>query len=274
MGQPGQLQKGFCGPCAPGLSSPFSGPAGGLWPSGGGRPAAQQAPGATPAPTPTPIPTCVTPSIFADCFLDCTGTIDAGSPGPVCGWTFDQPFGAFGGSISFTPGLMSFNSTAANFPGATKPLAAPLAGVFDMTVQYQFSEFSAPLGSFESYFFSITNFDNSEYAQVILDDGGNVLVTAGPAAGSDFYTGTWTPNNGAHEVHLTIDSLGVPTLFIDGVLVPLAFSFNASEFPTFPTNAVSLYASDAFGGPQSSTVSDVFVTSGVLSEGTVFCCPT
>lgn len=203
------------------------------------------------------------------------GTIDGASPGPMCGWTFSEAFGVFGGSISFTPGVMTLNTTNANdFPGATKPLPAPLVTVNGLSGQFEFTEYATPPNVNTTYELFVTNQDLSEGLTIALFGDGSVAVQVGLPAAAATYTGAWTPNNGSHDVHFSTDALGVPTLYIDQVAIPLTFIGNSFSFPSFlPTNVVSFFGGSADPTPASSPVRNIFLTAGALGPATEFCCP-
>lgn len=254
-----------------GFVTPFGGPASGISPAGG-LPAQAAVPGVTPSPTPTPPPACVTADKFADCFATCTGTINFGSSGPLCGWTYKgQPVG---NNVTFTPGQMMVNVTSAHQrSGATKPLDSSLATVLSTTSQFRFQEFSTPLGAGSFYEFYVTDVTNTTSIYVYLDDTGFAFVQAGTTVAAQSYTGVWTPNNGAHTVHLTVDGAGVPTLSIDGALIAL------TPGGIFPSSAVGLpgdlvwISVDDFTGAAGATYTQIAVTTGVLPASTTFCCP-
>lgn len=260
------------GPCVPRSSvTPFGGPASGLWPSG----SAAFQPSPTPA-APSPVPTCITPSIFADCFGLCTGTINGAAPGPVCGWTYIEPFGALGGQFTFTPGVMSMDTfDADDFPIAAKPLSAPLASVFNMSGQFDFTEYSTPPNATTTYQLLVNNVDLSESFAVSLFGDGNIGVQAGDPTSIPFYVGTWTPVPGAaHVVHFSVDGAGVPTLYIDGVLHPLLFVANVPTFwASYPVNSVSYGGGAGTVAAGVSPLRNLFLTSGIVGPETVFCCP-
>lgn len=246
------------GPCvARPFITPFGGPASGLWPSGGSPP--------------IPEPSCTIASIFADCFRDCTGTISEASPGPICGWTFEAVFGPLGGTITFTPGSMAFNTAnATEFPGATKPIPQALGTVNGLTGQFQFTAPNAQ----NNYNFVITNSDLSEIVLVGLFADGNVGVQVGPPADVPFYTGMWVPTTGPHKVHFSINQNGVPSLFIDGVETPLAFVGTVFSFASsLPPNVAAFFVGLGSAAPASTPVMNAFVTRGVLGPETEFCCP-
>lgn len=256
--------------CRP--TAPFGGPASGLWPSGGG-PAPSAGPGVLVGPTP---PTCVTPAIFADCFRLCTGVINGGAPGPVCGWTYIEPFGALGGEFTFTPGVMSMDTAgAAEFPIAAKPLPALLATVFGISGQFGFTEYPTAPNASTTYQIFMNNTGLTETLSVSLFGDGSVVIQAGPPASIPTYTGTWTPTAGAaHVVHFVIDGVGVPTLFIDGVAVPLVFLGNVPSFgASYPANSISYGGGAAVAAAASSPLRNLFITAGATGPETEFCCP-
>src|SRR6266849_5962874 len=129
-----------CGSGRPGgfFGNPTSGPASSPWSNGGRSPAI------TPSP-PVPTPACRA-DIFSECFLQCSGDINVGTPGPICGWTF---FGNPGSDAIFTPGqvVLSAPSNSA-LPGIVKSLPSNLLSVFNLTLQWFFTE-TTNNGSYE-----------------------------------------------------------------------------------------------------------------------------
>lgn len=239
----------------PGIVTPFGGPASGLWPSGTARPS-----------PPLPIG-CGTADLFADCFAGCTGVIDAGSPGPVCGWTW----AGFGGSVSFTPGNMLFVGTPGQFPVGTKPLRASLAGVGNVTLQFAFTEKPPGLDT-RNYEIQVLDGSGNNIIDIFFTDfgfgiGNPLDVFVGPLATAEdwFAPGGWAPTTGAHVVHLTISALLVPTLFLDGVLVPLVDGGVAGD--------IALGAPDSLSAAEAGSFQKIFLASGIFPPTKVFCCP-
>lgn len=250
----------------PGFVTPFGGPASGISPAGG-------VPGPVPAVIVPPIPACVQASIFADCFNLCTGVINGAAPGPVCGWTYVEPFGPVGGQFTFTPGIMMMETfDADDFPIAAKPFAAPLASVFGISGQFDFTEYQTPPNAITTYQLLINNFDLSEMYFLGLFGDGSIIVQAGDPSNIPTYTGTWTPNGGAHVVHFEVDGAGIPTLFIDGVAIPLTFLGNFATFGGFPADSVSFGGGAGDPTPASAPIRSIFVTAGSTPPETEFCC--
>lgn len=222
------------------------------------------------------MPTCTTPTIFGDCFGACTGTINGGAPGPVCGWTFIEPFGALGGEFNFTPGVMSMDTfDADDFPIAAKPLPASLPSVFGISGQFDFTEYSTAPNLNTAYQLSVNNFDLSESLFISLFGDGTIGVQVGDPASIPFYTGAWTPTPGAdHVVHFSIDGAGIPTLYIDGVLTPLLFIANVPSFLTlYPADSVHYGGGAGVVGAGVSPTRNIFLTAGLVGPETDFCCP-
>lgn len=269
---PGKLLNRF-GKCVPGLrTNPLGGPASSLWGTTGSGRAAPSPAIAPPGPAPVP-PSCVTAGIFADCFPCTGGPITGAAPGPVCDWTFSQAFGPKGGEVSFSPGQASFNMVGINnVPAATSPIS--LATVNNMTAQWTFTEFAAPTGGGNSvYEFYVVTAGATEGVLVRLNDDGSLFVIAGPVAAAGIYGGAWTPNNGTHKVHLTVDGVGMPVLSIDDVDIPLAFFLSGPLFlGTLPGNVTAIFMAAGLVFPDTSVVSRAFIASGVLPSSTVFCC--
>ena len=209
--------------------------------------------------------------ILSDCFEGLAGTIP---PGSIGGWSFEQSFGPKGGQVSFDGTRMSFDMIAPNnAPGAKKSIA--LAGVNNLTAQYEFTEFPTPTGLGNSvYEFYIVNADLSEAVFINFVDNGNVFVGAGSVLTGNSYFGTWTPNNGTHKIHLTIDGAGTPRLWVDGVEIPLTLNGPFGFFlGSMPANVVTFFAGAGLSFPVSSPVDNVFVALGVFPPTQEFCCP-
>lgn len=245
--------------------TPFGGPASGLWPLGGNVGRAQ-----APTPAPTPAPPCLAADVLSECFAACTGLIP---PGSVCGWSFDQSFGPKGGTVSFVPGTMSMNMIVGNnAPGAKKSI--PLSSVNNKTLQFNFTEYPSPTGAGDSFYeVYLVAAGFSDAVLVRFIDDGTIFVIAGPVPTAGVYGGTWTPNNGAHAVHLTVDGTATPTLFLDGAAVPLTFFGNFGIFlGTMPAGVVTFFSGAGLSTGISSTYSNVFLASGNFPAPTVFCC--
>lgn len=218
---------------------------------------------------------CVIASIFADCFGLCSGVIDGAAPGPVCGWTFIEPFGALGGRFTFTPGVMSMDTSgAAQFPIATKPLPASLASVLGLSGQFDFTEYPTTPNAETTYQIFLNNSDLSEVLSVSLFGDGSLVVQVGDVGSVPTYIGSWTPNGNAHVVHFSIDGSGVPTLWLDGVAITLAFYGNVGSWATsYPANSINYGGGAAVADAVSSPLRRLFITQGATGPATVFCCP-
>jgi hypothetical protein len=164
---------------------------------------------------------------------------------------------------------------ADDFPIAAKPLSAPLATVFGLSGQWDFTEYLTPPNATTTYQVLMNNFDGSESLLVSLFGDGSVVIEAGSSVLIPLYTGTWTPNPGAsHVVHFTIDGAGIPTLFIDGVAIPMTFIGNVGTFsPLYPVNSISYGGGAGDVTPGSSPLRHLFITSGLVAPETAFCCP-
>lgn len=218
---------------------------------------------------------CVVASIFADCFGECTGVIDGSSPGPVCGWTFIEPFGALGGLFTFTPGVMSMDTAGATqFAIATKSLPASLASVLGVSGQFDFTEYPTTPNAETTYQIFMNNSDISEVLSVSLFGDGSVVVQAGDVNSVPTYVGAWTPNAGAHVVHFSIDGSGVPTLWLDGVEITLDFYGNVESWASsYPANSINYGGGAAVATSEVSPLRSLFITEGATGPETVFCCP-
>lgn len=252
------------------FTNPFGGPASGLWPSG-------LTPANTSVPRPaTPfVPTsCIQATIFADCFGLCTGVISGASPGPVCGWTFIEPFGARGGIFTFTPGQMSMDTAGAlEYAIAVKPLPALLASVLGISGQFDFTEYPTPPNAETTYQVFLLNSDISELLSVSLFGDGSIVVQGGDKTSVPTYFGAWTPNGQAHRVHFWVPPTGAPRLWLDGVEITLAFVGDVGTFDGYPANNVSYGGGAGVATPAVSPLRRLFLTSGETGPETNFCCP-
>ncbi len=277
LANPGQGQKPPCpfpltrltpdGPCVrPGFVTPFGGPASGLFPS-----SSRGSPASGPAPA-----SCVPVTVFADCFQRCTGVISDASPGPICGWTFSEPFGPATGSISFVPGSMIFNTTdPADLPGDTKSLPVSLMTINGISGQFLFTEYPTPPNANTAYEIFINTFGSTQGFGVALFGDGSVVIQSGDNTLASNFLGTWTPDNGSHAVFFAVDESGVPTLFIDQVPIPLTFA-GTTPFPItsfLNANSVTFFSQSGSATPASSPVTGAFVTQGTPDPAAVFCCP-
>jgi len=270
---PGQVQRTPTAPCTRPVQfmTPTAGPASGLWPQGSSvRPSAP-----APGPSTPPSPSCVGASIFSDCFASCVGMISGGSPGPVCGWTFIEPFGPLGGSVTLSPGNMTFNVAAAtDDPVDTKSLPVPLGSVNGITGQFGFTEFATPPGPNTSYVFVLNNQALNDSLVIALFGDTSVVVQVGDPANGSNYISAWTPNNGSHVVSFQVDSSGVPLLWIDGLSIPLMFIGMGTNIGSLlPANSVSFAVSSGDPTPATAPVKNLFITTGALPPQTRFCCP-
>jgi hypothetical protein len=218
---------------------------------------------------------CYPAGIFSDCLKLCAGTIDHATPGPVCGWTFDESFGVLGGSVTLAPGTMTFNTTATtDFPGVHKPIPSPLANILNLSAEFEFTEFATPPTVNTTYSMFINNVDNLSTFLLTMFGDGSLFYQFGNPASSPTYLGTWTPNGGSHKVFISITALGVPSLFIDGVNIPIPFFGNLATFGSFfPMNTAGFFIGSDSAVPASAVVRDLFVAPGVLPKDVVFCCP-
>ncbi len=215
---------------------------------------------------------CVSADIFTECFSGATpGSITMGAPGPLNGWTFRSPFGPKGGTVTFSPGVMTFDCSTGTSPGASKAHPA-LASVSNITMQVDFTEFPAPVVPQRRYDFVVTNTGFTQMVYVSLDENGFFGITIGDPNSLDGWSGVWTPTSGSHRLHVTVDALNVPRAWLDGVEIMLNFDGTGFSGPgALPSDTVAaffVYITDPIQGSMES----FYVTSGVLPPSTVFCC--
>lgn len=213
--------------------------------------------------------------IFSDCFAACSGVLSGSAPGPICGWTYSEVYGPLGGTVTLTPGSMSFDThNDTEFPGAIKPLPASLPSIYNLSGKFKFKEYQTPPNPLTSYTLNINNVDVTQVLVLGLFGDGSVVFQFGDPSAADNYTGTWVPNLGVHEVAFSLSSAGVPKLWIDGVQIPLTFAgAGTSSGSFFPGDIIAMYFGSGDPTPGTSPVNNLFVTSGVKPPSTKYCCP-
>jgi len=215
-----------------------------------------------------PIPDCRT-DIFNECFATCSGTLSREIPGIVCGWIFSSAVGGTGGSVVFSPGAAVFNAPDnLNSPAINKAIPLDLPSIFDLTVQFFFTESMGP----SAIQFMVSSKDNTQQLVFRAASDGTISVKVGNTASIALYTGVWVSQPGANrKVALVVDGAGVPTLTIDGVSIPLVFSGNQAG-DVWPPNSVSfLFTVTVPNMIFEMTVQKFFISSGNRISDT-FCC--
>lgn len=163
---------------------------------------------------------------------------------------------------------------ADDFPIAAKALANPLATIMGLSGQFEFTEYPTPPNANTAYQVIVSNFDGSEVLFVSLFGDGSVLIQAGNPASIPTYIGVWTPNGGTHVVHFSVDGAGVPTLYIDGVPIPMPFIANLPSFGSlYPVNSITYGGGSGDATPAVSPLFGLFLTAGAVGPSTEFCCP-
>lgn len=252
------------GPCVPrNFTTPFGGPASGLWPSGSSK-AAPIAPSE-----------CLRASVFSDCFKDCSGSISSSSPGPICGWTFSEVFGPLDGTVTFSTGSMSLEtSSPTSLPAAGKSLSTSLVSVNNISGQYNFTEYPTTPGASTFYALAFNNFDISQVAVIALFGNGGVVFQLGDPNNASNYQGFWTPTQGSHKVSFSIDASGVPTLYVDDVLIPLTFTGMGASIGSFSAgDTVEIFSGSGSPTPTSAVIKNIFIALGQNGPAIVYCCP-
>lgn len=162
---------------------------------------------------------------------------------------------------------------ADDYRNAAKPLPASLTSVFGISGQFEFTEYQTPPNATTTYQINLNNFDTSENAIFSLFGDGSVVVQVGDTVSIPTYFGTWTPNGGTHVVHFSIDGAGVPTLFVDGITIPLVFVANTPSAATlYPNNSITYAGGAGDVTPASSPLFNLFITAGATAPDTEFCC--
>lgn len=246
--------------------NPTAGPASSPWSngSGGGSRPSQAAAGASP----TPPPSCLA-DLFNECFGLCSGLADLGDPGPICNWLFSAAAGASGGSATFTPGNVTLNCPSeTEIPAITRILPNPIPSVFNLTLQWFFTK----LDNNATQQMDLTSQDGSEEIYLQLQPDGVLILLVGNIAAQDRYNAVWPAGNGPHKLVLFVDSLGVPTLTIDGVVIPLTFDSTGTG-GGFDNNSMTFVLVPFLNQPCAFSVQKMFLATGD-QRATDFCCPT
>jgi hypothetical protein len=219
---------------------------------------------------------CTVADIFTECFDGATpGAINGASPGPLNGWTFIEPFGATGGEVVFAPGSMSVDTLApADFPIVNKPLLAAPASYLGICGRFAFTEYTSNPNPSTTYQLAV-NIGGVEVVAVSFFGDGNIAVQAGDINITPFYSGSFTPSQGAsHVVDFGVAMNGTPTLYLDGVEIPLTPLGSIPSFwNLYPSDGLSYGGGAAEGSVQSSEVPYIYVMTGEVDLNRVFCCP-
>lgn len=214
--------------------------------------------------------------LFQDCLTSASGTVDAGSPGPVSGWTFDAPFTGGDPDVVFGSNKMTFNTYGATeYPIVNKDLPANLVSVDDVSGRWDFTEYVATPNFETTYQLGVNNEDTSEMILVSLFGDGFVVLQFGPIHASHFYYGGWSPaGSGSHQVYFhTGAGSNPPTLYLDGNEVELTYFDDVDTFAeSFPDNCIFLGGGAAVGTTELSEVDNVFLMEGNPGHSTSLSC--
>jgi hypothetical protein len=163
-----------------------------------------------------------------------------------------------------------------NFFNARAQKAAPSpAGLTPATIQFIFNEY---VGNTEEVFYDLSMQDSAGLNSLdfFFDSTGFVYLQYGPNANAPFYEGVWVPNQGRHTVQINLDGAGVPTLYIDGVLIPLVVGGSQVTFSQADPGMLSMDSgwNNTVGTYTTPTKFEkFFVTAQALPPTTEFCCP-
>jgi hypothetical protein len=186
-------------------------------------------------------------------------------PDVVCGWHEE----ANAGVVTFTPGQASIDGPAMGIIRIQKEIPNPVT-LFGITGQYHFKEFDSQTAD-DLYDISIADLGSLNGLDLTLRGNGLVYFQVGPGAAAPFYDGLWTPNGGAHTVHYNVSPAGIPTIWIDGVLIPMVFGGSQPNAANAPDNSINLEFIRANSGAPA-LLTDYFLTLGILPPSTQFCC--
>ena len=213
--------------------------------------------------------------LFTYC-SDCSGEISAVSPGPVCGWIFDDAFGPGDSYVTLESGgvlIMSAESET-DYMIARKELPEPVGSTFDKSGRWTFSEYQTIPNGTTTYQYWVNNSDISEIITISLFGDGNLIFQFGPVDLAYSWIGTWTPDGGTHTVHFSTGSLTEdPKLYINGVEVPLIFlgqlvTFGAQLVP----NMIAVMGGSGETGSSTSVVSNIVLTTGTIGPNVPLGC--
>lgn len=143
---------------------------------------------------------------------------------------------------------------------------APTVGV---TLRFRFAEIAGAPTINMDYVVGVLDSGGEGNPLVFLRGDGLVIVFRGSLA----YLGTWTPagNGAVHIVHLTVDAAGNPSLFIDGIPIPITGPGAVSPVVAAPNQVGASIENDDLSGQGS--FDRIFVAAGVFPVSTEFCCP-
>ena len=173
------------------------------------------------------------------------------------------------GTTSFDGDQMVQTQNPFTYAGASKALpgAPPIS---NLTMQFQFTEM-AGLGTY-----AVTLHGAAGKPKVGLQlQGGSIQLLLGNSDPIPTYLGIYTDVPSATRlVHLTVDALGNPSLWIDGIAIPLVLSVPIAALPLGPVNSIVVFSVNAAAGPaRVATYDYLFVDNVVRPPTTIFCCP-
>lgn len=160
---------------------------------------------------------CVPADLFTDVFDATSGPIPA-CPGSLDGWC---QYGG-GGSAELSGSSLRPLGTAR----VQKPTGSILPAV-DISGRFEFIESAGETGIGDfSYNQGFVNDGFGPQAETIiglLDDGTALIAGPGISLAGGAGIGVWSPQPGGHRIaDWSISPAGVPSLFVDGVAIPLA----------------------------------------------------
>jgi hypothetical protein len=158
------------------------------------------------------------------------------------------------------------------FGRAEKPTLIAMPPV-SFTVQFRFHELAGPAVPGAVYRVTVTDPGGGAVTDIHIAGTGAIAITHGPSGGAAAGgPGTWVPLGGGagHTVHYDVGS-GAPTLFFDGVLIPLTPSGPLPLPPQTPGTVAAMIDSGAslFKG----SFDWIMVATGIFPPTTAFCCP-
>lgn len=178
--------------------------------------------------------------------------------------------------INFTPGQMSLPSSNNRADLAERSPLQTFVSPLGMSGVIQFTEYPAALGQGSFYSFAINSpggFGVMQTCWVNMDDTGLCIVQFGLASLCPQWTGTWTPNNGSHRVYFAIDSLGTPTLVIDGVNIPLVNGGDSTSISAFyDPDKVVVQTSNQDPALSAASVTKIAMATTIFPPDVNFCC--
>lgn len=204
---------------------------------------------------------CLMPGFFTDCFTGLAGPIPTGgwsvAYGPLGTTTFD------GDQMVQTAGPSTYAAAGKALPGVPP--------VTNLTLQFQFTEAAGP--GVRTYSVQANGAAGKPRISLQLQ-AGVIQLLLGTTDPIPTWTGVYAVVPSAVRlVHMTVDGGGTPTLWIDGVSIPLAAGGLLPAVPIGPVNSITVTTVIGPGLAATATYDWLFFDTVVRPPTTIFCCP-